>query len=512
MLKKRLFGSQNKKFLAMAALTTFALVFGLVGCGDNGDPSSPGGPETVSYSGYAGTVRYTLKITDHTARYTAQVGDSYELTRSSDTKKSTGTVSSVGVTFTLQPSASGASTFTVTVAGANISAMSGTIAWDGSGGTDPAPATLTPNSENGGIPANYQGSYDNDYHIWDEGQSWPLSTATVTSNSIKYTWLNHDGTQEGEFTNVTTGNGGNFAPGGNSLAGGTWAYLYSDGSKIGFIFRYTINGEKAFYIGKKYVTEFFTLGNGSLLGFSPAVVYSDIDDSVQNVQARYVPDDDDDDPDPDLVGGDDRLINAAGEAWINISYGILVKGYVFYANGDLREIGGLVSGTDLNITTNNLLTSKWRASEGLIYCEAATSIHHNTYTVSGDNNTLTLNPGTILPEDYTRTIIPGLGGSSSSSIFETGPGEVWEDDYNQATAYLFIDGRVYIVNENGVNNWTAPFLMETLTYTGNTLTNSGGAGETYTLSVTGSTLTWTNNLNSQASTFTKKTGQTIAGQ
>ena len=46
MLKKRLFGSQNKKILAMAALAAFALVFGLVGCDMGGGDDN----HTHSYS------------------------------------------------------------------------------------------------------------------------------------------------------------------------------------------------------------------------------------------------------------------------------------------------------------------------------------------------------------------------------------------------------------------------------------------------------------------------------
>ena len=120
-----------------------ALALALVGCGDNGDQTSPGGPETVSYSGYAGTVKYTLKITEETAHYAAQIGDSYELSRSSDAKKSTGTVSGIGGTLTLKPSADEEELFFITVLGTYITAMSGTISWDGSGGTEPAPAALT---------------------------------------------------------------------------------------------------------------------------------------------------------------------------------------------------------------------------------------------------------------------------------------------------------------------------------------------------------------------------------
>jgi len=140
MLKKKILG-------ILTVLMSVMLVFGLIGCTtDDGDDL-----QSVIYKGTASGVTYTLTITENAARYAPQIGDSYELTRSSDTKKSTGTVSGVGTTLTLQPSESGASKFTVTVSGANISAMTGTITWDG-GSTDPAPAALTPSAGNDDKP------------------------------------------------------------------------------------------------------------------------------------------------------------------------------------------------------------------------------------------------------------------------------------------------------------------------------------------------------------------------
>lgn len=121
----------NKLFGMITLIVGVMLVFTLIGCGDNGDPTSPpgGDPETVSYTGTASGTTYTLKITENTARYTAQSGDTYELTAGS--KRSTGTVSSVasGV-LTLTPSENSSSTFTVTVSGASITAMTGSITWD----------------------------------------------------------------------------------------------------------------------------------------------------------------------------------------------------------------------------------------------------------------------------------------------------------------------------------------------------------------------------------------------
>ncbi|MCL2129592.1 MAG: hypothetical protein FWH35_04470 [Treponema sp.] len=149
MLKKKKLKALPCKAVT-AVLAAVLLMFTLVGCGSNG-AADDDDLQSVTYKGTAGGVTYTLTITENAARYTPQIGDSYELTRSSDTKKSTGTVSGVGAILTLQPSESGASKFTVTVSGANISAMSGTIAWDG-GSTDPAPAALTPSGGNDDKP------------------------------------------------------------------------------------------------------------------------------------------------------------------------------------------------------------------------------------------------------------------------------------------------------------------------------------------------------------------------
>jgi len=127
------------KFFGVIALVA-VIGFSMAGCKeDETDPT----PQTVTYEGDAGGVRYTLKITENTARYTAQSGDSYELTVS--TKKSTGTVEkNEGGTLTLKPSR-GATTFTATVSSSGIDRMSGTITFDKEAdGTLPAPETLTP--------------------------------------------------------------------------------------------------------------------------------------------------------------------------------------------------------------------------------------------------------------------------------------------------------------------------------------------------------------------------------
>jgi hypothetical protein len=108
--------------------------FSTMVCKTDGD----GGPKTITYTGTANDVTYTLKITDKTM---APIKDSegnliasateivYELTDGS--KISTGRVDG-GVTsgtLRLRPS-SGYGEFTAIVSGSIISSLSGTIIWD----------------------------------------------------------------------------------------------------------------------------------------------------------------------------------------------------------------------------------------------------------------------------------------------------------------------------------------------------------------------------------------------
>ena len=100
---------------------SFAACDNGVGGGDEGDP------QTVTYTGTSGSTTYTLKITENTARYTAQSGDAYTLT--SGTKTSTGIVDTVaGGVLTLKPS-NASITFTATVSGNSLTALNGTVTW-----------------------------------------------------------------------------------------------------------------------------------------------------------------------------------------------------------------------------------------------------------------------------------------------------------------------------------------------------------------------------------------------
>ena len=125
------------KFFGVIAFVA-VIGFSMAGCKeDETDPT----PQTVTYTGTADGVTYTLKITENTARYTAQSGDSYELTVGA--KKSTGTVEkNEGGKLTLKPS-KGTDAFTATVNSSGITAMTGTITFD-DGSPQPAPPTITP--------------------------------------------------------------------------------------------------------------------------------------------------------------------------------------------------------------------------------------------------------------------------------------------------------------------------------------------------------------------------------
>ena len=83
--------------------------------------------QTATYTGKSSNDTYTLKITENTARYTAQIGDAYELTVGS--KISIGVVNAAsGNILNLQPSNS-LQIFIATVSGSNLTALDGTITW-----------------------------------------------------------------------------------------------------------------------------------------------------------------------------------------------------------------------------------------------------------------------------------------------------------------------------------------------------------------------------------------------
>jgi hypothetical protein len=139
----------KKSLLVLLAIAlAFALVFTACDNGGGGGgktPSSGSTRDPVTYTGTAGGVTYTLKIEDGGARavLTPAKDDKYTLTAGG--KTSTGAVNSfTGGVLTLAPSKDSGKTFTATVSGAGITAMTGTITYDD--GTTASAPSITPPS------------------------------------------------------------------------------------------------------------------------------------------------------------------------------------------------------------------------------------------------------------------------------------------------------------------------------------------------------------------------------
>ncbi|MDR0304192.1 MAG: leucine-rich repeat protein [Chitinispirillales bacterium] len=165
---------------AMSCIIACATVFMLAGCSGGNDGNNNGDvvntAQTVTYSGYSGSVLYTLKVTENLsvmAVYAAKGGDSYELTVGA--KKSTGTVNAVqaGV-MTLAPSKNPAQTFTATVSGSDITAMSGVVLFDGNDGSQEAPSTLTQTEQ-----------VIDDALFTNEGEAW-IDSGSVTKGGYVF--------------------------------------------------------------------------------------------------------------------------------------------------------------------------------------------------------------------------------------------------------------------------------------------------------------------------------------
>jgi len=122
-----------KNAIGFLSVIAFVAVIGLLmaACGDvNNGGDNPPVPQTVEYGGIGadGTI-YSLKITENTARYAAQAGDSYVLViiKIDGTKQtSSGTVTTAGAALILTPTGASA-TFTVTISGTGITKITGTI-------------------------------------------------------------------------------------------------------------------------------------------------------------------------------------------------------------------------------------------------------------------------------------------------------------------------------------------------------------------------------------------------
>jgi hypothetical protein len=123
---------KSKNFLL--GILAIMLVFTMTAIGCDNNPTGGNDPQTAIFQGIAAGYKYVLTITENKSRavYIAVTGDSYELriTKTGEADKvSKGTVSAVGAdgTLTLQPETASSPTFSVSMNGASIAAITGSI-------------------------------------------------------------------------------------------------------------------------------------------------------------------------------------------------------------------------------------------------------------------------------------------------------------------------------------------------------------------------------------------------
>jgi hypothetical protein len=165
------------KLISIIALVA-VIGFSFAACGGD-DSGGGGGPQTATYTGTSSGMTYTLKITENTARYTAQSGDNYELT--GDTKKSAGKVDIVsGDVLTLRPT-NAATTFTATVSGNSITGFTGSVIWDGESTPTSLPSTLTGGNQGGNSNAGVLTFTDGIFTT--DGNGSEISTLCIIANN-----------------------------------------------------------------------------------------------------------------------------------------------------------------------------------------------------------------------------------------------------------------------------------------------------------------------------------------
>jgi hypothetical protein len=144
----------NMKKYYLVPSVLMVLLIGLAGCGNPAGGDKPSVPQSIVYKSTAEGKVYELTVTETIetngkAVYAAKTGDTYvlKITDASGTEISTGTVEIANVSgeLTLQPSWSGAGTFTITISsGDSMTAITGTITLDNGDSEPPPGGTVTP--------------------------------------------------------------------------------------------------------------------------------------------------------------------------------------------------------------------------------------------------------------------------------------------------------------------------------------------------------------------------------
>jgi len=137
----KILGTRGRRLCVIALVAVIG--FAMAACGDvdnptggdeNGGENITATPQTVEYSGQkADGTKYSLTITENTARYAAQTGDSYVLIMiktDGTTKTSSGTVKNAGAAILILLPTGAEATFEVTISGTDIIKISGTITFN----------------------------------------------------------------------------------------------------------------------------------------------------------------------------------------------------------------------------------------------------------------------------------------------------------------------------------------------------------------------------------------------
>jgi hypothetical protein len=199
----------KRKIFGIAGALAVLLALGLVLSGCDNPSGGGGGSKTETFMGIAGEKTYVLVITDDT---------SYVLTviNGSTTKTSNGNAEKTDDGWELTPSNGAA--FTVETGSGEITGMDGTITYEGNVGTEEAPETITPVSDEyslqwAAIDITYEEvqSYISaqGWNIAGSGSNWKLATGSTATTVYNWclanipsnAWLD-SGTLNNSFQNL----------------------------------------------------------------------------------------------------------------------------------------------------------------------------------------------------------------------------------------------------------------------------------------------------------------------
>jgi len=158
-----------KNFFKIFGIVAIVVIIGfsITACGGGGGGNDP---DTVTYTGAKDGTTYTLKITQTGARYTAQVGDAYELTAGA--KKSTGKVADVSSSV-LTLTSNTNTTFKANISSGKLTGFTGSVKWDGESTESSLPTDLTTGGGGDPVTPPVSGTFNTiaDFRTWYKKQN-----------------------------------------------------------------------------------------------------------------------------------------------------------------------------------------------------------------------------------------------------------------------------------------------------------------------------------------------------